>query len=220
MPNVKIYNDTISGTPVYRPPEYFLEGAFAPAGSCSDVFAAGLMMFQTYLGERHDEFIMRELEAEDCIEDYLFDLVPDERLCQMIYGYFVLFSTREDIFMYRQASKIEEGWPADAGSITVKFLSMIAESSLFFADWELFSIQSGISTAMIELRRKIGCGGDPANASDPRLNAFLSMVRIDPTDRATAAELATSPLFEHLEVAKPKAGDGDVVCRLDKKIFD
>ena len=220
MPNVKIYNDTISGTPVYRPPEYFLEGAFAPAGSCSDVFAAGLMMFQTYLGERHDEFIMRELEAEDCIDDYLFDLVPDERLCQMIYGYFVLFSTREDIFMYRQASKIEEGWPADAGSITVKFLSMIAESSLFFADWELFSIQSGISTVMIELRRKISCGGDPANASDPRLNAFLSMVRIDPTDRATAAKLATSPLFEHLEVAKPKSSDGDVVCHLDKKIFD
>ena len=219
MPGVQIYNDTISGTPVYRPPEYFFEGPFAPAGSCSDVFAAGLMMLQAYLGEPHDEFIMRELEAEDCIDDYLFDLVSDERICRMIYGYFVLFSTLEDIFLYRQDNKSEECWLADTGSTTIKFLSMIAESSFFFADWELFSIQCGKSKSMAELRRKICGGGAPAGVSDPRLNAFLSMVRIDPSDRATAAELAISPLFEHLEAVGENAGEKDVVCRLNQEIF-
>ena len=217
MPGVQIYNDTISGTPIYRPPEYFFEGPFAPAGSCSDVFAAGLMMLQAYLGESHDEFIMRELQAEDCIDDYLFELLPDDRLCRLIYGYFVLFTTRDDLAIYRQASKIEEGWPADTSGITTKFLSIIVESSYFLADWMLHSIQYGSSKAMVDLRRKI-CGGDSCT-SDPRLIAFLSMVHIDPSDRATAAELATSPLFEHLEVDEKQASRGDVVCRLDKKIF-
>ena len=221
MPNVKTYNDTLSGTAVYRPPEYYLEGPFAPAGSCSDVFATGLMMLQTYLGERHDDFIMRQLEAEDCIDDYLFELLPDEPddlLNKMIYGYFVLFSTRDDLVIYRQAGKTDGGWPAATSVITIKFLSILSESGLFFADWRLYSIQHGNSKAMVELRRKI-CGGNSC-ACDPRLNAFLSMLRIDPSDRTTAAELATSPLFEHLEVVGQNAGGNDVVCRLDKKIFD
>ena len=77
MPGVQIYNDTISGTPIYRPPEYFFEGPFAPAGSCSDVFAAGLIMLQAYLGEPHDEFIVRGFKAEECIDEFRINAYAD-----------------------------------------------------------------------------------------------------------------------------------------------
>ena len=91
---------------------------------------------------------------------------------------------------------------------------------MFQYDWCLYSIQCGSDKDLVELRAKI-CQGE-ASDSHPRLNAFLSMLRLDPSKRATAAKLVTSPLFAHLEVKGGGRSDdaGNVVCCLSEDLFE
>lgn len=224
MPGVSSYFHTTSGTLSYRPPEYFLQGLTGPAGSCTDVFAVGLMMLEAYLGMGHDEFIEQLVEQKLCfsdeIEDFLFEHVDSPRLCQLVYGYFVLFSTRDDIELYRQVkTEGATGWPIGAGDVTLALTSMLDEDDMFQCDWRLYSIQCGSDKDLVELRAKI-CQGE-ASDNHTRLNAFLSMLRLDPSKRATAATLVTSPLFAHLEVkGGGRSNDaGNVVCCLSEDLF-
>ena len=225
MACVSLYCHTTSGTLSYRPPEYFFQGPTGPAGSCTDVFAVGLMMLEAYLGRGHDEFIERKFCLSDEVEDFLFEHVDTRRLCQLVYGYFVLFSTRDDIELYRQIkSEGATGWPIGAGDVTLEFISMLVDDATFQRHWHFFSIECGRDKDMFQLRAKL-CQGE-ASSGHPsdghsRLNAFLSMLRLDPSKRATAAKLATSPLFAHLEVKGGGRSDaGDVVCRLSEDLFE
>jgi len=221
MPGVSSYFHTTSGTLSYRPPEYFLQGLTGPAGSCTDVFAVGLMMLEAYLGMGHDEFIERRFCLSDEVEDFLFEHVDSHRLCQLVYGYFVLFSTREDIELYHQVkTEGATGWPIGAGDATLALISMLDEDDMFKCDWRLYSIQCGSDKDLVELRAKI-CQGE-ASDSHPRLNAFLSVLRLDPSKRATAAKLVTSPLFAHLEVKGGGRSDdaGNMVCCLSEDLFE
>ena len=108
-------------------------------------------------------------------------------------------------------------WPMGAGDHTLTFISMLAEDVKFHRDWRCHSIECGSTKDVVELRAKL-CEGE-ASDNHPRLNAFLSMLRVDPAKRATGAELATSPLFAHLEVNGASSSAGDVVCRLSKDVF-
>lgn len=223
MPNVSTYEQSISGTPAFRPPEYFLYGHSAPAGGCTDIWAIGLMMFEAYAGISHDDYIKNTFnDISEDLEDYLIECslyIDTCRQCRMIYGYFVLFSTRQDMEIYRRSESVDEGWLAEAGAFAVNFVSLLVENDDFQEDWQRFSVHEGSDDAMIRLRSHL-CEGD-TNKNRPKLDAFLSMLSIDPDRRLSAGMLAVSPLFQHMAVsdeASIPAGK-DVVCRLGGELF-
>jgi len=224
MSDVSTYDQVICGTPTYRPPEYFLWGYDAPAGSATDVWAVGLMMFEAYIGIDHIDFIEREMDMNDELEDYLIEYLDTSRLCRLLYGYFVLFSTRDDISLYRRCKIVDDGWLAGAGSFTHTFVSLLTEDDQFQENWNLFSIQDGSDDSMVRLRSHLDEGdtSEGTNGSS-RLDTFLSMLSIDPVSRLSAGRLATSPLFQHM-VAPTGPGSkkphGNVICRLGQELFE
>ena len=218
--NASSYEQLICGTAAYRPPEFYLWGFDAPAGGVTDVWATGLMMFEAYAGIAHDEFIER-LDMNDDVGDYLIENINTPWHCQLLYGFLVLFSTREDIALYRGSESVDEGWLVRAGAFAFNFVSFLVEDDQFQEDWRRFSVQEGRDASMVRLRSQLGCGD--SSEDNPKLDTFLSMLSVDPCRRLSAGRLATSPLFQHMALSSEacmKKGSKTIICRLGQELFE